>query len=397
MPLFFVRFLRSSAEARIALNYFMLFAVFGIYTPYLQVLLKNQGFDERQIGFIQSAIDFAGLFAPFLWGWLSDHSHHRRALLATTIIGAGFCFTGFGWIDGFTLAIANALALGVFYRSVIPLTDGLVLRYLAEQGGDYGRPRSAGSFAFIGINLLLEALGVSGAAGRELVLGGMLATTALHAISVRLLPLTARERAERAEGVRLRKRIDWSVLLGGPFVIFLVAAFPGRVGIMGYYSFFSLYLKEVFHQDKIGYLWVLGPLSEIPIIFLSSRIIRRIGARNLFALGVGGAVVRLLGYALAPSIWFVIPLQFLHCLTFGAFHTSAMAIIQRLVPSDMKQTAMTVFHIFSIVAASVVGSALGGVLIHAYGFRTMYLVYSGLTLASLCAVLSLVREPAERG
>jgi len=224
-------------EARFAANYFCLFSVFAVVTPYFQALLRWQGLTTSQIGFVFSGFAVVGILTPPLWGWFSDHSHHRRSLLALAIVGAGVTFTLFGWIAHFWIALAAALLFSFFYHPIIPLTDGQVVRYLSEHGGDYGRPRTAGSVAFVVMMGLLEWLGVADrASGPTIVIRAMAIGCLAHAASVALLPLTERERAERADPRQKRRHFDWAILRRRPFVLFCLVAFLGRFGMTAYYG-----------------------------------------------------------------------------------------------------------------------------------------------------------------
>lgn len=387
---------RRGADGRFAVSYFALFSVFGVLTPYFQKLLDLQGFHEKQIGTIFAVYETVGLIAPPLWGWFSDHSRHRRRLLLTAILATLVFFLAFGWITAFWLALLVAIPYGFFYRPIIPLTDGMLLRYMEEHGGDYGRPRSAGSFSFMLVIVVMELLGVAGSSGRGIILGTVAVCSLLHAASVAVLPLTAREKAERATRTRQKRHIDLALFRSRPFVAFAVAAFLSRLGMMGYYSYFTLYLQKEIGFQQAGYIWIIGPLAEIPVIFFSSAIIRRIGMRTMFALGTAAAAVRLTGFALAPTVGWIIPLQLLHALTFGAFYTASIHYIHRTVPPDMKQSAMAVFAACGIGLAAIVGSYVGGVLIHTHGYRFMFGCYGVVSLVALVVFLLFVKEPPLR-
>ena len=114
----------------------------------------------------------------------------------------------------------------------------------------------------------------------------------------------------------------------------------------------------------------------------------------MFALGSGAAAVRLIGTALAPNVLWILPLQLLHAFTFGAFFTAAIHYIQRIVPRDMKQSAMTLFAALTFGLASIVGSSLGGMVVFHFGYRPMYAGFGCVALASLLGLLLFVREPA---
>lgn len=381
---------------RFALTFFALYTVFAVVTPYWQLLLRLAGFAEDRIGYIFGVAEAVGLMSPFLWGWVCDHSRRRRAWLAALILGAALCFALMGWARSVPLAMLVAAGFAFFYRPIIPLTDGLVVRYLHEHGGDYGRPRAAGSIAFIVCVLLFEwVVGLGHSQTVWPIILCMAALSVFHLASVPFLPLTAREQAERAERGRARRHFRWSALLTGQFLALMAVGFLQRFAMMGYYNFFTLFVKDTFGFEKPGLLWALGPLSEFPVIFFSGWLMARLGVRNLFALGVLGAAVRLAGFAVAPAIWVVVPLQLLHSLTFGAYHTASVEYVRRLVPPDMKQTAMSVFVAGSLGTGTVAGSAVGGWLIRYHGgYRTMYGLYAGVALVATVLAMWALREPS---
>jgi len=387
---------RFAAQQRFGLNFFCLFAVFGVVAPYLQVLLDARGFSKQNIGFILGGVEAAGLVSPLLWGWVSDHSRHRRSIMAAAVLGAGATFLLFGRVAGVGVGLAVALCFGFFVRPIIPLTDGFVLRYLSEHRGDYGRARVWGSLSFVFTILVLEALGVADEQkGTRLILGAVVVLTLFHLGSVSLLPLTANEHAVRSGRTPYRRvEFDWSLLRSRAFVILLAVGFLGRMAMQSQYSFFTLFVREEIGYAQAGKLWTLGALAEIPVIFFSGVLIARLGIRNLLVLGLLGATLRITGYAVAPILWVVVALQALHALAFGAFHVATVTFVARLVPSGMKQSAMAVFVAVSMGLGAILGSALGGVLIEHFGYRAMYGVFSCIGAASCVAAWLFLAEPS---
>lgn len=383
----------TSSQIRFGAAYFAFFAIIGAVSPYFQKLLHLQGFHEQQIGFIIATGGAAGALTQPLWGWLSDRSRHRRRILAVVAISAGACFAAFGWVHTYALAVVAGAAFGLFFRTLAPLIDGMALRYMAEHGGDYGRVRWVGTLAFVLIVLLMESVGVAGDAGRTIILTSVVTCCGLAALTAALLPLTGREVAERRSNESVRREFHWRALVSGPFLVVVFAGLVSRTCMSGHYSFFTLYLEKEFEFRQAGYLWVIGPASEMIVLFYSTALIKRFGARIMLILGLGAVAVRLFGYALVPSVWFVIPLQTLHALTFGATHASSLHYIQRIVPHDMKQSAMALHSALTMSLGPVAGSALGGVLIHHYDYRTMFACYGALALAGTVVLALMLRDP----
>ena len=54
-------------------------------------------------------------------------------------------------------------------------------------------------------------------------------------------------------------------------------------------------------------------------------------------------MVRSLGYAMLTSAWWVLPLEFLHGLTFGAMWAAGVQHTSNIAPRSLEATAQTVF------------------------------------------------------
>jgi PPP family 3-phenylpropionic acid transporter len=286
-----------------------------------------------------------------------------------------------------------SVVFGFFGRPLIPLTDGFVFRHIHLSGGDYGRVRIGGSVTFIAVVGLMEFLGVGGSGAGRLILIAMAVAGAVQLVSILGLPrdrpavAPAAKTGRRGPGLRL--------FLARGFVMFAIAAFLGRVAMTSYYHFFSLFVKRDLGYDCPGLLWALGPLSEIPMIYFSTRAVKRVGVKTLFALGLVGIVVRLGCFSMVTSVWQVVPLQFLHALTFGAYHTASVTYVSRLAPPDMRSSAQTVFHAVTLGFGGLVGGTVGGQIAEQFGFRTLYMVYAGVAVVALAVMLLFV--PSDRG
>jgi len=383
---------------RFAAGYGALFLGFGIVTPYLQVLLARRGFGEQEIGTIQGALEVMAVLAPPLWGVLSDRCHRPRLVLAVAALGAIPAFLCFGVCRGLLAAIAVSVWFGMFFRPQIALTDGYTFRYIHRHGGDYGPVRVAGSLAFVVAVVSIELLGVTGEHAVTVILVSFVVAALLQVGGIALLPTDARREstapstgsADGTEGA------DWRRLFTLTFLIFTFVAFLGRMAMVSYYHFFSLFLEEHLGIAQPGYIWILGPISEIPLIFFSGRIMARIGTKRLFALGLIGVAVRLTCFSFVSSVWQLIPLQLLHALTFGAYHTASVNFVSRLAPPHLKSTAQTVFAALTGGLGGIFGGIIGGWVAETFGYVALYRSFGLLAVVAL-VILTVAMPGNERG
>ncbi len=374
--------------------YVSLFAPYAIITPYFQQLLKHLNYNDVQIGAIQGALELMAVAAPILWGVLADRLSAPRGVLAFTVILSLPMFFLFRFVNGGAAGVAVALLFGLFYKPNIPLTDGMTFRYIRTQGGDYGKIRIGGTFGYISFIAVFDAICwlTGGVTVNKLILEFSVAV-ALQLASLLLVPKFS-DSSDVSNGVAKKtdaERNDFLKLFLRPtFLVFMLAAFLGRFSMMSYYSFFSRYLDDVYGVKEVGWIWALGSLCEMPLVFCSKRIIDKIGLKSFFALGLLGCVLRLAGFSVESNIWVVLCLQPLHCLTFGAYHCATVTYVSRMFPAKFQGGAQGIYSAITVGLGGLVGSAVGGVVLDAFNYTVLYTAFSGVALLGLIICLLFV-------
>lgn len=162
--------------------------------------------------------------------------------------------------------------------------------------------------------------------------------------------------------------------------------------------FFSMYVREYLHSDAAGFLWVLSALSEIPFMFFSNRFIRRYGSVKLLLFCSAASSVRNLVYVCFPSVAGAAAAQLFNSVTFGLFHPAAvMFAAQHARRKEQYVLSQLLYSICAIGTAKILASALGGIVVHRFGYGFLYASYSAFPLAGilLFAVLNKRTKQAE--
>jgi PPP family 3-phenylpropionic acid transporter len=393
------------SERRFFFVYIALFAPFAVLTPYMQQLLHFYGYRKDQIGYILGATEFMAVLAPPLWGLLSDRIRRPRAVLAFTVLMSFPTFCLFARSSTTLAAVAVALLFGFFNRPSIPLTDGLTFSHFRVSGANYGRVRIGGTCGFVLCNLFFErVLRISqDQDGSRIIaiLGAALLFQFLMILVVPPLPTAAAAPVAPTPGAETDAPPDVAPATGSllpflrlcltrAFIAFAVAAFLARFAMMSYYSFFTRYLNEVYEFKAVGYIWMLGSLCELPLIFWSRQIMARIGVRNLFALALLGTVLRLLGFSFESNLWVVVLMQPLHALTFGAFHCATVTYVSGIFPAHFQGSAQTIYSALTVGLGGLLGSSVNGVVLERFGYQAMYGFASAVALLSLLICIILV-------
>ena len=93
----------------------------------------------------------------------------------------------------------------------------------------------------------------------------------------------------------------------------------------------------------IGFLWGIGVLAEVLLFAFAGRISGQ-SATRLLAIAAVGGVIRWPLTPLTNDLVYLIPLQCLHALTFGAAHLGAMAYLTRSVPDQLGATGQSLYY-----------------------------------------------------
>lgn len=400
-----------------SVSYFALFAIYGVATPYLQILLRNLGYGPAAIGLFLSLFEIVGIVGPLVLARLADGMGRRRealALSAVLILASlpGLAFRAPAWITGLALSI---FALGL--KTLVPVMDseGISFAQASGNAASYGRIRVMGSLGFMAAALGLQAF-PSFSGGPPWAIALALAATAIAFLAT--LPLLGRrEGAARAvappragasparpgtpaeapapagprplnaetgsEGLALGQGPSGSRRFDPVFALGLVIIALGRFSIAPVSSFVSLWASEELHFPAVGLIWAVAAASEIPLMLLASRIIPKTGTMGAIAISSLALATRLGIYAFFPSAAGLIAGQLLHSLCFGLFQPAAVGFVAERVPPERRATGMAIYAGLGVGLPAVLGSALGGLVIESAGYRALFLSFTGFALASL--------------
>lgn len=355
---------------RFALHYFVLYALVATIWPYLPVYLQARGFSTEQIGFLQGCRQFAEAAGPLIVAFLSERLGRRRVLISGCLVGVAAMAFFLNVAGSFLPAALLLSALGLMLRTTIPLSDTLAATELPDPAHNYGRIRIGGSLGFICTLILARVLGLIDQGSSWSMTRAMLVMAAACLVSTQLLP--ERHSIEHHEHAAARdgRRFD------GFFWAFMIAAALQQLGMSSYYSFFTLYVKEVLHMPQGAWIWAIGPVAEMPFLFFAGRITRRFRLSTLLMVSAVGVSVRLGVYALVPVLGAVLAAQFLHSLTFGLFHATCIEFIRRRVPEARRAVGMGIYMSIATALPLFLGSLAGGVAIEQIGYRAFYGAYA---------------------
>lgn len=363
------------------------FAHIGFFNPYLPLWLKDMGFGLLAISLMTSLQSATRLFAPYLWGWLSDHTGHRVWWLRYCGTAALFVSLGLWWPWSSASGVGLFCVLLLLFThtsGMMPLSEAALAQAVSQQGGfnahRYGRIRLWGSLGFL-VTVLL--------AGAWFQWHGMgsfpwwaLFTLLAVVASVWVMPATPVAAHEHHERLRV-----WPVLRQPQVAWFFAAGFFHVLSHVFIYIFFSLYLDDLgYSKSSIGWLWAVAVIVEIGWFYTQGRWLPLLRLeRWLWLVSALMALRMALTAGLAEHVWVLVLAQLAHAFTFATHHSVCMAWLNQHFPGRLIGRGQAVYAVICYGLSGVIGGALGGVVSTHWGVgRVFWLASGAAVLAVVC-------------
>lgn len=361
------------------------FAHIGFFNPYLPLWLKELGFGLLAISVLTSVQSVTRLFAPYAWGWLSDHTGERVKLLrygatAALVLSAGLWFP----MGGVTLFVVLLLMFS-HTSAMMPMSEA-ALAHLVSQGGAfdarrYGRVRLWGSLGFL-VTVMAAGVWFEFRGLGDFPVWTSLSLLAVMA-SVWWLPdhkdaLPPHEHKPSVVPVLRQPAVRW----------FFAALFFHVLSHIFIYIFFSLYLDSLgYSKMTIGLLWAVSVVIEIGWFFTQGRWLPRLTLPGWLLLAAVLMALRMgLTAGLPELLWVLFVAQLAHAVTFAAHHTACIALISHHFPGRMRGRGQALYSLIGYGLPGVIGGLGGGLLSSRLGLPSVFWVATGCAVAAaLCA------------
>ena len=144
------------------------------------------------------------------------------------------------------------------------------------------------------------------------------------------------------------------------------------------------------HASVSSLSWVITAYATMFAALLApaGRLADVIGRRALFRAGVGGFALMSAACALAPSVPVLLVARALQGAAAAAMIPASLAIVLTDTPAERRMASIGVWSAAGAFAAAV-GPSIGGVLVHAFGWRSLFVINvpTGVALAAFARMV----------
>ena len=364
------------------------FAHIGFFNPYLPLWLKSLGLSLWMIGLLTSMQAVTRVFAPYLWGWLSDRSGERVPLMRWCAGMAFLCSIGLLFNPSPWWLAVVLLLMFTHTSAMMPMSEAAMAHLVSHQGAldvrRYGRIRLWGSLGF------LVTVFVSGAWFEAHGMSGFPMWTILTLVAINLsvwqLP-NVREEAHQDKG-----QAGFGEVLRQPQTLwFFATLFFHVLSHVAIYTFFSLYLDELgYGKDMIGVLWAVSVVVEIIGFFTQSRWLHWLSLPAWLCVCTGVMALRMgLTAWFGQLLWVLLLAQCLHVFTFAIQHTVCIAWLSQHFPGRLRGRGQALYAVIGYGFTGVLGALGGAALSTRLGLQTVFWVAIPVALLGLLCALML--------
>ncbi len=367
------------------------FAHIGFFNPYLPLWLKHLGLSLWMIGLLTSMQAVTRVFAPYLWGWLSDRNGERVPLMRWCAGMALLCSLGLLFSPSPWWLAAVLFLMFTHTSAMMPMSEAAMAHLVSHQGAldvrRYGRIRLWGSVGFL-VTVFVSGHWFEVHGMADFPFWTVLTLVAIN-VSVWSLP-NLREAAHAVNG-----QIGFGKVLRKPQTLwFFATLFFHVLSHVAIYTFFSLYLDELgYGKDMIGVLWAMSVIVEIIGFFSQSRWLHWLSLPAWLCVCTG-----LMALRMGLSAWFgqVLPVlllaQCLHVFTFAIQHTVCIAWLSQHFPGRLRGRGQALYAVIGYGFTGVTG-ALGGAAISTHwGLQSVFVAAIPVSLLGLLCAVGLLRS-----
>jgi len=335
--------------------YFFYFASLGALVPYWSLYLKNLGFNAQSIGILIAFIPATKIFAPYIWGWIADHTQRPITIIRIANLLAVFAFAGVFVGNSYWWLAIVMFAFSFFWNSSLPQFEATTLNHLDDDPHRYSGIRLWGSLGFI-----FMVIGLGGLFQNQSI-DWLPTVIFILLVGIFLVSLIVPEclQAQHEEQLHIMSVVRQPAVLAFLAVCFLMVFSHGP-----YYTFYSIYLEDHGYSRRfIGLFWAVGVIAEVIIFLLMHRILPVLGARVLLLLTLLLTALRWLMIGFYPddtSVLFFA--QLLHAFSFGVFHAVSILLVHQFFKGKHQGRGQALYASLSFGAGGATGSLVSGLL-----------------------------------
>ena len=384
--------MKKSSVSSISINLLLINAFIyisaSLYTPFLSSYFAKSGINAVNIGILSTIGPVTAILIQPLWAVLSDRTGRRKDVLSLVVLGSALSMFGYYIGHSFLTFFIATLLLTIFSTSIVPLSDAIIIRSAAKHQLDFSKIRMGGTTGYAIVVIFAGAI-VKQQPSLQFVLGAIGYTILF--IIVRKLPKEESDVVKIMDKKPVLKSKSkehlgiFSIFESKQIIFILAFALISQIGLSFNFSFLGVYMTDLgLSEGMIGIINSIAAFSELPILFLINRVMRKVSAMKIIIFSCLLVSLRIFTIT-GGNVYIIILSQALHGITFMSIYYSCAVFISQNVKPENQSQGQSALSITQMGIGSIVGNILGGYLVDTFGLNSSYRIMTAIILTCTVA------------
>ena len=331
------------------LLYVLMYAAFGVASPFWPRFFETRGMSPQQIGLLLGLGTIIRLIAGPVAARVADRLQRlRQVLAAAAALAAGLAF-GLPWVGGFWLFSIVRLGHEAALTPITSLADALALdasksRTPAGSGFEYGWVRGSASIAFVmGTLAAGQVIGWTALSSIAWMQGTLLMGAAASTVLLPAPDGKACQTGATAEPSSLRAIRELMGIVLFRRMVLIAALVLGSHAMHDAFAVIQWNASGI-SSTTISVLWSEAVVAEVVVFILAGpRWVDLLGPGGAAAMASLAAILRWTVMASSSHPAALAIVQPLHGITFALLHLACMRLMGAVVPPHLAATGQALY------------------------------------------------------
>ena len=367
----------NTLSLKLKLLYIAEFGALACFFPFLTYYFQQRGLSYTEIGIAYAVTSITTVIAQPVWGVITDKYLNKRTTIIIAMVISSLAIYNFVYAKNFYYILFSLILLLSSQSSVISVSDAYTYEIMEHHKDiQYGKIRLMGSVGFAFIILFL---------GVSIKYFGINSVFVLYSVimffgAMIVLSIDYKDKSN-IQKIDLLDIV--SLIKDKRFFVFIVAIVFANIAMGSNNSYIYLLIKDTGGDvSQLGLLWFVLAISELPLFFFGTNLLKKHGVLNLFIFGMVLLTLRYFLDSICTSFVYVIIVQAMQGITFPLFFMASLEYLNSITPRKMKTSAMSFFG-----AACGLGGFIGniscGILLEHISIFSVYKIISFICVICL--------------
>lgn len=368
---------------KLLLVYVVIFGAPACYYPFLAIYFGDRGLSYSQIGIAFAVNSLTAVICQPIWGYITDKYSGKIKAIAVGALGSSVFIFSFMFSHNFMFVLLSIFLFMIFQSPTNSVSDAYCYEIMDKHKNiQYGRIRLGGSFGYAVIALAVGTIIKYSSINSAFVIYSVL--TVIGVAILFTIPFKS-----KIGGSRINLSDIGELIKNKKFVIFIISVCIINISIGSNGSYIAVLIQKTGGDvSKLGLLWFIVAMSEVPVFFIGNRLLKKYEVLNVYVISLLIYALRFVLDAFAPSYSLVIVIQLMQSITFALYILSSMQYLNMIVPSQMRTTGMTIFAAGGGLGGFI-GNIFGGVLLEHINIFTLFRIMALVSLIALMVAVYL--------